>query len=205
MDFSPNHLYHVYNQGNNRELIFRNRYDYIIFLTLYKRFVHPYVDTIAWTLMPNHYHFMLHADARCLDVKLQGTVLIDPISNGFRKLQSNYARIYNKRHNRTGSAFRQKAKAKSLSDIHVEDGEDVRDYFVNCFHYIHQNPLTAGLVTKMEDWEFSSFANYANMRNGGLCRKDLAGLYCKYNPESFIKNSYEMVDKKMRGLFDQFD
>lgn len=205
MDFSPNNLYHVYNQGNNRELLFRCRYDYIIFLTLYKRFVHPFANTIAWTLMPNHFHFMLHADERCLDWKLQGTLVIDPISNGFRKLQSTYARIYNKRYNRTGSAFRQKAKAKCLSDIRVAAGEDVRDYFVNCFHYIHQNPLTAKLVSRMEHWEFSSFIDYANMRNGGLCRRDLAGLYCKYDPASFIKDSYQIIDKKTGGQLDPFD
>ena len=25
-----------------------------------------------------------------------------------------------------------------------------------CFHYIHQNPVNAGLVKKATDWEFSS-------------------------------------------------
>ncbi|MCZ7670579.1 MAG: hypothetical protein M5U34_27225 [Chloroflexi bacterium] len=29
-------------------------------------------------------------------------------------------------------------------------------HFANAVRYIHQNPVTAGLVEKAEDWEFSS-------------------------------------------------
>lgn len=201
MKFDPGNLYHVYNQGNNHDLLFRNRNDYLTFLSLYERLVHPYIDTVAWTLMPNHFHFMLHTDERCLDEKQQGSILINTVSNGFRKLLSGYARIYNSRTGRSGSAFRQKTKAKCLSDIPVKEGEDVRDYFVNCFHYIHQNPLACGLVARMEEWEFSSFRDYAGLRNGKLCRKELAALYCKYDASDFVQRSYEMVDQKMSRLF----
>ena len=59
MNFTPGNLYHVYNQGNNHQLLFRDRRDYLTFLSLYRRLIHPYVNTIAWTLMPNHFHLVL--------------------------------------------------------------------------------------------------------------------------------------------------
>ena len=199
MDFSPNNIYHIYNQGNDRQTIFFNRNDYLTFLNLYKRLLFPNLSTIAWCLMPNHFHFMAYTDERC-DIKIkQGGILIDPVTNGIRKLLSGYARIFNNRKQRSGSVFRQKTKSKCLSDIKImpDSTHLLQDYFVNCFHYIHQNPLVAKLATRLEDWEFSSFKDYADLRNGTLCQKDLASLYCGYHPEYFIAKSYELVDKKI--------
>jgi len=42
-----------------------------------------------------------------------------------------------------------------------------------CFNYIHQNPLQAGLISKMEEWEFSSSLDYLGEREGKLVNKQL--------------------------------
>ncbi len=47
-------------------------------------------------------------------------------------------------------------------------------YAITCFNYIHQNPLKAGLVDKIEDWYFSSYRYYAGFRNGTLINRQLA-------------------------------
>jgi putative transposase len=203
MNFTPDNFYHVYNQGNNRQILFKDRKDYFIFLKLYKRFISPFADTIAWCLMPTHFHFMIAADARCSTKIKQGGILIDPITNGIRKLLSSYARIFNSQTQQTGSVFRQKTKSKCLSDISVKPGatRQTKDYIINCFHYIHQNPVIANLVKRLEDWEFSSFRDYAGLRNRTLCQKELAALYCMYDPVNFIANSNELVDKKIIEYF----
>lgn len=199
MIFFPNNIYHVYNQGNDRQNIYFNRSDYLIFLNLYKKLIFPYADTIAWCLMPNHFHFMIYTDERCLTKLKQGGIFIDPVTNGIRKLLSGYARIFNNQNQRSGSVFRQKTKAKRLSDIKIMPGSShtVQDYFINCFHYIHQNPFIAKLVTRLEDWEFSSFLDYAGLRDGKLCNKNLASLHCGYLTENFVSKSYELADKKI--------
>jgi putative transposase len=199
MEFSPKNIYHVYNQGNDRQRIFFSPNDYVIFLNLYERLIVPAAATIAWCLMPNHFHAMLYADERCIAKIKQGGIYIDPITNGFRKLLSGYARIFNNQNQRSGSVFRQKTKAKCLSDIRVtQTGPFVQqNYVINCFHYIHQNPRAAGLVSRLEDWEYSSYKDYAGLRDGTFCRKDLASLYCGYDPESFVSKSYELVDRKL--------
>ncbi len=149
--------------------------------------------------MPNHFHFMIYTDERCATKLKQGAIFIDPVTNGIRKLLSGYARIFNNQNQRSGSVFRQKTKAKCLSDIKIMPGSahTLQDYFINCFHYIHQNPLTANLVTRLEDWEFSSFKDYAGLREGLLCKKQLASLYCGYDSENFVSKSYELTDKKI--------
>jgi putative transposase len=153
--------------------------------------------------MPNHFHFMIYADERCDSKIKQGGIYLDPITNSVRKLLSGYARIYNNQYRQTGSLFRQKTKAKCISAIEIKPNSPdlVQDYYVNCFHYTHQNPFVANLVEKLEDWEFSSFQDYAGIRNGTLCEKDLAAIHCAYNPENFIEKSYELVNKKFVDLF----
>ena len=204
MTFVPQNIYHIYNQGNDRQTIYRHQDDYLLFLDLYERLIHPNVSTLGWCLMPNHFHFMVYSDERCIPIMKQGGILIDPITNGVRKLLSGYARIFNSRTGRSGSVFRQKTKSKCLSDIKITPNSTFRqqDYCVNCFHYIHQNPFVARLVLRLEDWDYSSFRDYAGLRDGHLCNKDLAALYCGYDPDTFVTKSYELVERKIIGFFE---
>jgi len=201
MNFHPGNLHHVYNQGNDQQVIFYTDEDYCAFMKLTRRYVLPYTEIIAWCLMPNHFHFMTYADERCLKMIKQGGIYIDPITNGIRKLLRGYARIFNSRYQRTGSIFRQKTKSKKLTDIPLIEKEKPRlkaeEYHAACFHYIHQNPFRVGLVKKMEEWDYSSFKDYAGLRQGTLCNKSLAAKLCLYNPETFIKDSYNQLPEKI--------
>jgi len=95
------------------------------------------------------------------------------ITNGFRLLQSSYAKGINKQQGRSGSLFQQKTKAKLVS---CEE-----NYSLIAFFYIHQNPVEAGLIKVAEDWIYSSYRDYAGIRLGTLCNKErafqLLGLY----------------------------
>ncbi len=153
--------------------------------------------------MPNHFHFMIHTDERCDGLIRQGGISFDPVTSSIRKLPSGYARIFNNQYKQTGSVFRQKTKSKCLSDIEIKPGSEylIQDYYVNCFHYIHQNPLVAKLTDSLEAWEFSSFQDYAGIRNGTLCQRELASIHCNYNVADFADKSYEMLDQKITKLF----
>jgi len=60
MFFEEGNLYHIFNQGNNREKIFFSRDNYIFFLEKIKKYIIPHADIIAWCLMPNHFHLMVY-------------------------------------------------------------------------------------------------------------------------------------------------
>ena len=200
MNFIPDNLYHIYNQGNNQQNIFFDKDDYLIFLREVRKLLLPHCEIVAYCLMPNHFHLMVYTDERVEVLIKQGGLMIDKLTNGMRKLLSGYARIYNKKYSRTGSLFRQKTKYKLLSNDRILSNHSLSDsdYCCNCFHYIHQNPWRANLVNRMEDWDYSSFKDYAGLRNGSLCNKKLAEKYCSYNPKDFMKESY-------RDLTDDFD
>jgi len=59
MNFSIGGLYHIYNQGNNRQPIFFSKENYEFFLRKVRVHILPYADMLAWCLMPNHFHLMV--------------------------------------------------------------------------------------------------------------------------------------------------
>jgi putative transposase len=195
MNFQPNNVYHIYNQGNNRQRVFSSDEDYTLFLRMIRDTIKPHCEIIAYCLMPNHFHLMVVTDDRCSQQIQQGGNTLDPITNGIRKLLSGYARVINKRTSRTGSIFRQKTKAKSLTcEAITQDALKPNDYYANCFYYIHLNPFTAGLHKKAEDWVFSSCKEYALLRNGSLVNIEQAKKFCNYNEQTFLKEMYERKD-----------
>ncbi|MDK2978647.1 MAG: REP-associated tyrosine transposase [Bacteroidales bacterium] len=50
MKFEKGYIYHIYNQGNNREKIFFNRENYWFFLKKVKIHIIPYSYILAWCL-----------------------------------------------------------------------------------------------------------------------------------------------------------
>lgn len=190
MKFETGHICHVYNQGNNSQQIFKNHNDYNQFLQLVKSYILPHADILAWCLLPNHFHFMIHANEKSSEPYKQGNLKIDALTNGFRKLLSAYAHEFTKRNNRSGSLFRPKTKAKDLSFFQAERYACNNDYCLNCFYYIHQNPLRHGLVKDLFQWKYSSFGFYAGTREKDMCNKQLAERICDYNEGSFLKTVY---------------
>lgn len=60
MIFEPYQIYHIYNQGNNKQKIYYSDENYIFFLRKIKKHILPFADILAWCLMPNHFHLMVY-------------------------------------------------------------------------------------------------------------------------------------------------
>jgi putative transposase len=143
--------------------------------------------------MPNHFHLIVSAnEASC---KLREGFAGKPITElSFRigKLLSSYSQAINKQNKTTGSLFQQKTKAKDLTNTQIPNKQG--NYLVNAMHYCHQNPWKAGLVKKIEDWRYSSFLDYAGLRNGTLCNTSLLMELTGYDLDNFYSDSYKMID-----------
>jgi putative transposase len=168
MKLVASHIYHVYNQGNNGEQIFLRSVDYLDFLKKVQHLVCPNCTLLAYCLMPNHFHFLLVTTERSVESLMLGSVRSTRLSNAFRLLLSGYAQDFNSWNNRKGSLFRQKTKAKDLTEV------DDPEYFTSCFDYIHQNPVDAGLVKHAADWTYSSLQDFLLIRAGTLCDQEQA-------------------------------
>ena len=116
MQYESNKLYHLYNQGNNKQQLFFSDDNYAYFLRAYEKLVSPYCDTLAYCLMPNHFHFMISTnEASVIPVKV-GSLNLSMLSNSIRVLLSSYALAINKQQNFTGSRFRQKNQSKIAAE-----------------------------------------------------------------------------------------
>lgn len=196
MKYKKGQIYHVFNQGNNRQVIFYENENYLYFLRKVRQYILPYADILCYCLMPNHFHFLIIpnqlASSPSNSVKprlkleqLKGHDLDkqEKLSQNIGILLSSYTKAVNKKYQRSGSLFRGRTKVK---DGWVDDTLTVKnvnsplffrpenDYGCQCFHYIHQNPVKAKLVKKETDWIYSSAKDYAGLRNGTLCNQDLA-------------------------------
>jgi putative transposase len=195
MHFELNQVYHIYNRGNNKQQIFFLESDYLLFLQKIKTQIFPYCDILCWCLMPNHFHLLISANTlSCIERNAFGNTSMQELSYRIGILLSSYSQIKNKQNGTTGSLFQQKTKSKKLNSEGLTNWKSINNhYLVSCMHYIHQNPLFAGLVNKLEDWNFSSFKDYAGLRDGKLCNKKILLELTDYELSTFYQDSYHVI------------
>jgi len=68
-----------------------------------------------------------------------------------KRIASSYVYYYNHKYSRDGHLFRERFKSEPVNDM---------AYFVTLLRYIHQNPVKAGMVSEVKDYEFSSWGEY---------------------------------------------
>ncbi len=180
-DFRPGRYYHLYNRGCDRQNIFFERDNYLHFLRQVRRYlVEQTIHVIAYCLMPNHYHFLIHLRE-------------DNLSELMGLLSLAYTKAINQRWQRCGPLFQGPFQA-----IHV----DRREYLLNLSRYIHLNPVKAGLVQWAEDWEFSSYQDYVELRRGKLPKFDevLQQVGDSRSYRSFVEASDSPLQPTVRHL-----
>jgi len=198
MQFEKGYVYHIYNQGNNRQKIFFNRENYLFFLRKVRTYILPYADIISYCLMPNHFHLMVLVHEQTVGVTpTVGVAQSDTdgktrsINDSIGIMLRSYTNAINKQQKRSGKLFREKTKAEcincpkgispsfiikeGITQINIQNPE--QQYPQVCFNYIHQNPVKAKMVKQAVDWEFSSARDYAGIRKGKLVNFAIAQEY----------------------------
>ncbi len=174
MRYQPSTMYHIYNQGNNRQQVFFNSDNYLLFLRKIRLHLLEHADILCYCLKPNHFHLLVFTKPDLAPEKYA-------LSKGLNILLRSYTRAVNVQESRSGSLFRPNTKVKDgiIEGFITVDGKHKdlffgqNDYAWTCFHYIHENPVKAGLVAKSVDWPYSSASDYAGLRNGTLCNRGL--------------------------------
>ena len=154
-----NAFFHALNRGVDRQQIFFSPADYQCFLDILQRFLNPStVVLLAFALMPNHYHLIVHQ--------------LSPyaISNLIKRVCERYVKYINRKRKRVGHLFQSPYIPKLV---------DNESYLLYLSRYVHLNPVSGGLVKLPEDWPFSSCQAYrGGMPNGFVDPRlilDLAG------------------------------
>ena len=135
-------LHHVMSRGNDGIPIFRDDEDRQLFLDLLAQ----EISRSGWILheyclMTNHYHLAIETPECTL-------------STGMHRLLGRYVQRFNRRHDRRGHLFMERFK-----NILVES----ESYGLALSPYIVLNPVHAKMVTRPEEWKWSSYRARAGM------------------------------------------
>ena len=140
--------YHVYNRGVGRQPIFYHADHWAFFVRRLKEHFLPTVaDIVAYCLMPNHYHLLVHLETDEFSKRVM------------QPFGTSYAKAVNAQLGRVGPLFQGRFHA-----LRVHDDR----YLIGLSAYIHLNPADAGLVERAEDWVYSSYRDYIGLRAGTL-------------------------------------
>jgi len=173
----PDIYLHLYNRGVNKQNVFFSRENYLYFLRKMKKYkAECKVLIMCYCLMPNHFHFLVKQ------------LIPHSVSKFMSGIFNSYPKAVNKQLGRSGHLFEGKYKFKIV---------DKEEYLIHLARYIDLNPVFANLVTRPEDWEYSSYRDAIGLRNGTL--PDLS-LLRQYFPDvnSYVDfvNDYKVEDRR---------
>lgn len=134
LDF-PGATFHVTARGDRREPIYRDDHDRAAQLDILAQACQRFdAAVLAYCLMGNHFHLVLHMRAGGL-------------SRLMRHLNGVYTQRFNARHGLVGHLFQGRFKAILV---------DRDAYLLALCRYVDRNPVAAGLVAAAADWPWSS-------------------------------------------------
>jgi REP element-mobilizing transposase RayT len=132
----PGAVYHVTSRGDRREPIFVDDEDRHALLGIVAQGLSRFnAEALAYCLMGNHYHFVLHTREANLSLLM-------------RHINGIYTQAFNRRHDKVGHLFQGRFKAILV---------DRDAYLLEVCRYVDLNPVRARLVRKPEAWAWSSY------------------------------------------------
>ncbi|TAK34936.1 MAG: hypothetical protein EPO28_15395 [Saprospiraceae bacterium] len=192
--YIPGEIYHVFNHANGWELVFREEENFRYFLQKYGEAMPPLLETLAYCLLPNHFHSLVRVRPKeTLAVFYRQKHGLPPLSPGdakglagpdfnkivrqeFGNFLGGYARAFNNWHERMGSLFMQNTKRKLVG---------TPQYFKNVIHYIHCNAMHHDFVAYPEAWPHSSYHAFLSDKPTKLAREQ--GLQWFGGVEAFVQ------------------
>lgn len=137
-------IYHVMVRGINKQSIFKEDNDYYKYLNILKEYQEEIgFELYAYCLMNNHLHLLVK----------EGD---EKIGNTMKRIGVSYVSWFNWQYNRSGHLFQGRFRSEPVED---------ESYFITLLRYIHQNPIKAGLVKKIEKYKWSSYNEYIYQNN----------------------------------------
>ena len=135
--------YHLTAHGIDDRPVFNTDDDFQDFALRLRRIaIREAWELRAACLMHTHYHLVLRPT-------------LGEASDGMRDLNGAYARGFNKRHGRRGALFEAR-----YSDRLVRDERHLE----STIRYVEFNPVSAGMVSDVEDWPWTTYGNSALKR-----------------------------------------
>jgi REP element-mobilizing transposase RayT len=143
----PGAIYHVTSRGDRREPIFEDDEDRDSFLTIVGQAMERFdAAALAYCLMGNHYHIVVHTRRANLSRLMQ-------------QLNGIYTQAYNLRHKKVGHLFQGRFKGILV---------DENAYLLEVCRYVDLNPLRARMVRDPGNWPWSSYGAHIGRKAAPL-------------------------------------
>ena len=170
-------IYHVMLRGINCQQIFEDEEDNEVFLEILRDYkpVCGY-QLFAYCLMGNHVHLLIK----------EGT---ESLEQTFKRIGARVVYWYNTKYQRVGHLFQDRFKSEVV---------ETTRYLYTVIRYVHQNPIKAGLCKRLEDYPYSSFAEYTG-------QPDLVDIDCveQYvSVQSVVESSLEQMTEECLEMRD---
>jgi len=138
----PGAVYHVTARGDRGEPIFVDDSDRRGLLGVVAQALSRFEgEMLAYCLMGNHYHFVLHTRQANL-------------SRLMRQINGVYTQAFNRRHNKVGHVFQGRFKAILV---------DRDAYLLEVCRYVELNPVRARVVKAPQAWPWSSYRAHVGL------------------------------------------
>ena len=150
-------IFHIFNRGAHRMRIFYDEQDYLRLLRYIKKNAALYeITVLVYSLLPNHYHFLLRQNG------------LTPVSKFMGVIFNAYTQYFNARHEHSGTLFEGRFKHRHVTN---------EPYLLNLIRYIHANPVLHGLVDDPGVWAFSNYPEWMGKREGNLVDREFIAAY----------------------------
>jgi putative transposase len=133
--------HHVIQRGNNRTPIFKCDEDFLYFeMCLGKSISECGVAIHAMVLMSNHCHLLVTPDTP------------QSLPRAMQSLGRRYVQHFNRSHGRTGTLWEGRYRSTVINTTR---------HFLACMCYIERNPKRAHIVSRLQDYPWSSYRTNA--------------------------------------------
>lgn len=143
--------YHIMVRGINRQDLFGDDDDQQKFIETLAFFKEKSKYKIyGYCLMSNHVHLLIKEED-------------EPLALIMKRISSSYVYYYNWKYGRCGHLFQERFKSEAVEND---------SYFLTVLRYIHQNPVKANMVKRLEEYKWSSYKEY--IESGKIIDVDFA-------------------------------
>ena len=128
--------HHIVQRGNNKQRVFKDYKDRLFYLCQLRKYSWECDCKVhAYCLMPNHIHLLLVPSQQ------------ESLAKIMQKLNLSYTQYINRKYNRSGRLWESRFFSSQI---------DKESYLWSVCRYIEQNPLRAGITSKVIEYRWSS-------------------------------------------------
>lgn len=203
--FVSGSFYHIYNRGVEKRKTYMDKWDHLRFLEtldFYRKLPVPMklsdfrrgviklkkienqielVRIYCYCLMPNHFHLLVQQ------------ISDGGISEFLRRVADSYTRYFNTKHDRVGSLFQGRFKAKLI---------ETEEYLLHLSRYIHRNSFPLPMWERRV-YPYSSYSYYLSGEQHPFCDTNfISSYFSKTNPRLTYQSFVEETEIDGPALFD---